>query len=329
MPLRTMTTRIVTGNPARSPDAKVDLTAMAGIDILDEFESWAKSVPVDHFKNPVNKSYGHKPTVYRFGRVVVLEMRTGHYGIEGEQVIETKGFTDQYTTSAEDASTTLTRCALFVPPGSTTGLFFTERQGHDNCGTRVYDSFELHIKEKKIAVGKLKNGNDAHLVLDAPALVLGEAWMEAADLEEVSVIQYTEVSDVASTNPALAEEVIYTSSFKPKRGKRTFPQFIKDSVTGTKEDAIEFLTVVDVDKADDDYEVEVRLGDGVQSRRFLVGKTRTPVMRHVLSADGEPPLKLDAIVEEVGLQSKYYFENHLQLGWGQDWITPVFDLVRD
>src|SRR5699024_7087018 len=143
------------------------------------------------------RRYGHKPTVHRFCRLVVLEMRTGHFGAPGEEVIDVEQHTSKYTTREIDASTVLTRCALFIPPGSKTGLFDTERQGHESCGSRVFSAFDSHINRKQLTVGKTKSNKDALLLLKAPAVVWGDAWIEAADLEEINLVQYTEVSDLA------------------------------------------------------------------------------------------------------------------------------------
>ncbi|WP_426007348.1 hypothetical protein ACPFL9_09800 [Paenarthrobacter sp. NyZ202] len=146
VPRRTMNYQTLIIKESRVKGSEFVLDDVKGINVLDEFESWANGLASDHFKDSAKKSYGTKPTVERRNRLVILTMRTGHYGSEGDWVVNTRTHQKEYSTQDHDAQTIETRCALLVPPNSKLGLFFVEKQGHEGCGGRIAESFHAHLK---------------------------------------------------------------------------------------------------------------------------------------------------------------------------------------
>ncbi|MCZ4151162.1 hypothetical protein BZG21_43020, partial [Escherichia coli] len=196
---RTMTCGRITVKESRITDSEFELDDIQGLDLLEEFSSWASGLPIDHFKDLARQRYGTKPTVDRYSRFTLLSMRTGHFGTAGDLVIDVSSHGTSYETLQNDSSTVETRCGLLVPPNSKIGLFFMEHQGHNACGSRIFSSFEAHLKDKagRTLVGR--KGNPLKLVIDKQTLVSGSAWLERASLEKVSVMKYEKPIDVSDS----------------------------------------------------------------------------------------------------------------------------------
>ncbi|MFC0248443.1 hypothetical protein ACFFIO_08005 [Citricoccus parietis] len=315
MPYRTMTYREVLGNVSHQPKPLLNLSDVKGVDLLHEFESWARSLPDDHFKDSTKKTYGTKPTVIRRNRLVLVEMRTGHYGMAGEKVIDVSNHAGQYETRDDDASTVRTRCAFLLPPGHDRGLFFTERQRHDNCGERVIDSFKAHART--LVAGKSKKGADANLVLETPTVAESEAWLAAANLEDIHIVRYDHQQDVAAESPLRGIPVTYASSIAPVKGNRYLPKRLWTLFREEPDSALAYLGIDDATDEDID-EVRLKVGDGEKSREFIVGKTKTPSIRVVLTPPGEPPLNETALVDTIDETARSYYQRW-QLQYDYAW----------
>jgi hypothetical protein len=223
----------------------------------------------------------------------------------GEQVIDVSNHADQYETRDEDASTVRTRCAFLLPPGHTRGLFFTERQRHDNCGERVLDSFKGHART--LIAGKSKKGADASLVLETPTVVESEAWLEAADLEDIHIVRYEHQQDVASDSPLRGIPVTYASSIAPVKGQRALPRRLWDAFRKEPESALAYLGINEATMEDVD-EVRLKVGDGTKSREFIVGRTKTPSVRILLTSPGEPALNETQLVDKIDETAHSYYQ---------------------
>lgn len=290
------------------------LDDVKGINVLDEFETWAKGLSTDHFKDPVTKSYGTKPSVDRRNRLVMLTMRTGHYGSEGDWVVNTKTHQMEYKTEDHDAQTIETRCALLVPPGSKTALFFVEKQGHEGCGGRVAESFQGHLKSVTSKMTR-SNGKPLEAIVTFKTVVAGDAWLEAAKLRSVTAVANEYTSDIAASSAVKDVPMKFSSTLTPALRTAWLPAWVRDVISDKKVKAaadLGFPGGLDYD------ELIIELGDGDQRKTMVVGKERTPAIRRMLNNYGEPSLSPSALVDRIDEEAKSYYERN-KLGWDYKW----------
>ncbi|QEP08771.1 hypothetical protein [Glutamicibacter sp. ZJUTW] len=317
MPRRTMTFGRITVKESRITDSEFELDDIQGLDLLEEFSSWASGLPIDHFKDLARQRYGTKPTVDRYSRFTLLSMRTGHFGTAGDLVIDVSSHGTSYETLQNDSSTVETRCGLLVPPNSKIGLFFMEHQGHNACGSRIFSSFEAHLKDKagRTLVGR--KGNPLKLVIDKQTLVSGSAWLERASLEKVSVMKYEKPIDVSDS--PVSVPLTYSRTLLPPKGVRWLPKWMKDilfdtSISGSSQ--IGFPTDEEFD------EIVATLSDGEQTKTMVIGKEKSPAIRKLLNDDGQPALDAQMLIHSFDQDAQEYYSSQ-ELDWSYKWTRTT------
>lgn len=298
----------------RRKNSEMDLDAVAGVDILAMFSQWASSLDKAHFKNPTKKHYGTKPGLKIRNRLVVLNMRTGSYGTEGDHVIDTTTHAKSYGTKAEDAQTVETRCAFLVPPGLKIALFFTEKQGHENCGGMVLASFVAHLKTE-IAKIKRPDGKKYSITVDTKTVVEPDAWVASAHMESVTAVMHEYNSDIGDATATRPVSMRYTTTLAPVKGTPFLPDKVRDVIFDKKLQAAADLGFPD-DLAYD--ELIVKLGDGEQSKTMVIDNQKTPAIRVLLNDHGEPHLKLSGLISRIDEEAKDFFERR-QMKWNYAW----------
>ncbi|MDQ0709135.1 hypothetical protein QFZ52_001787 [Arthrobacter woluwensis] len=315
MAQRTMTLQAIRIKASRK-DAFYFLDNVSGVEVLDYFEKWAKSLSPDHFNNHTKQTYGTKPLVERRNRLVVLTMRTGHYGSPGEHVIDTAKHAPQYETKDIDAATVETRCALLVPPGADRGLFFIERVVIEGCGSRVWSSFSEHLKDL-LHTKNADDGRPLRATIQAHTVNELDEWLEGADLESIKATIKSAHKDVADDGDTRGYSFEYTGMLKPTNGTKYFPRWVRDLILkhGIGEAAEIGFPVVE----GSDYEdIAVTVGDGDRHKTFVVGREKTPALKLLLSGHGEQKLTTDRLIEEIDEAAKDYYARHniaYQMGW--------------
>lgn len=275
-----------------------------GLDALEAFERWALNLAPDHFDYPNKKQYGLKPEVERRNRIVILSMRTGHYGNAGDLVVDTGNHETKYKTNEKDAQTILTRCALMVPPHGETALFFIEKQGHEGCGPRIMASFHAHLKVLTESL-PTDSGRPLNAVIKVVTVVAPKEWLAFAEVESVTAVvnQYTnDIADAHSTKPV---PMVLSSTLTAAKGSRWLPRWVRDVLSLKDLDAAADLGFPD----DLDYdELVVTLNDGNQSKTMVIGKDKTPAVRVMLNDDGQAPLEMSEFIDRIDVEASNYFK---------------------
>lgn len=314
MPRRTMTYNSIGIHQTRIKDSNFILDSVQGINVLDEFERWCRGVSTGHFVEPTKHRYGKKPEVERRNRLVLATMRTGHFGSDGNQVVDTSNHTTSYETRSVDAQTIETRCALLIPPNSKTGLFFIERQGHEGCGSRILDSFKAHLTE----LAKLKmnaRGRPLNIVVDDHAIVAGDAWLEMANMRSVTAVQFEMSTDIADEGGPRPVALEYRRMLSAVKGTSWLPTRIRDLIMRNGVRAASMIGFPD----DGDYdELIIELGDGERSKTMVIGREKTPAIRRLLNDDGQPSLKVSAFIDRIDEEARDFYTER-RLSWDYVW----------
>lgn len=298
----------------RKKNSDMVLDDVAGISVLDEFETWAGSLDKSHFKNSTKKHYGTKPKMRRRNRIVVAQMRTGHYGTVGDQVIDTSTHTKAYGTKADDAQTVETRCAFLIPPGSRVGLFFTEKQAFESCGGMLLGSFSAHLKDSAEKI-KRPDGKTYKLKISIETVVEPDAWVATAHMQSVTAIKYEYTKDVGDEHATKSVNMQYATTLQPVKGNPFLPDMVRDMVFDKKLEAAAHLGFPDDLNYD---ELIVKLGDGDQSKTMVIDKQKTPAIRVLLNDHGQSHLKLTELIATIDEEAKTFYERR-KLSWDYSW----------
>lgn len=313
MPRRVMTFGKITIKESRINNSEFDLDDIKGIDLLKEFSTWCGGLPKDHFTDSVKQRYGTKPAVDMYSRFALVTMRTGHFGTDGNLVINTRNHGTRYKTAEEDSSTVETRCGLLVPPKSKVGLFFFEHQGHDSCGSRIFASFDAHLKDKAEKNFPGTKRGSLQLTIKRETLVSGEAWIEAADLEKITALKYDKPTDISED--ILETPLTYSRSIEPPKGTRKLSSILKGRVfDGTVHPTSQLGFPTDEEYDD----LVVSLGDGERSKQMVIGREKSPAIRKMLNDDGQPSLNPQQLISAFEEDAKDFFEG-IDLSWSYGW----------
>jgi hypothetical protein len=313
VPRRVMTFGKITINESRIKDSEFDLDDIRGIDLLEEFSTWCGAVPKSHFTDTVKQTYGTKPVVDRYSRFSVVAMRTGHFGTDGNLVINIRNHGTKYKTDEDDSSTVETRCGLLVPPKSKVGLFFVEHQGHDACGSRIFSSFETHLKDKAERTMSGTRRASMQLVVKRETLVSGEAWIEAADLERITALKYDKPTDISEE--IVETPLTYSRTIEPPKGVRKLSNILKGRVfDGTVHPTSQLGFPTDEEYDD----LVVSLGDGERRKQMVIGREKSPAIRKMLNDDGQQALTTTQLISSFEEDAKDFFEG-LDLSWSYGW----------
>lgn len=158
-------------NPASFAPADLD-----GEDLLDIFETWAKSLNTSDTHNEERQTWVSVAEVVRYAsRVLMLDLRVGAYGEPGDLVdISTGNPVGQI--EDHQAPTGENRAMLFVPERGERAHFLSEESSRGSAGGRILSLFKKHFSQY----------TDQITMVTAP-VTEGEAWREAAKLTEVEV----------------------------------------------------------------------------------------------------------------------------------------------
>lgn len=242
-----------------------------GSDFLDVFDAALTQISSARITDDDKKSYAEIDAWSREGRTIFVTVIVGTYGDTGS-VREVNTGREAHAITPDQAHTLSLRCRLLVPPGGVTALLFVEHGQHRSAATAVLKEIKAYWLAQK-----------PDLTLVTETVVRADAWLSEADLEGITVISYGHESDLADSGiPKTLGDL--RSQIEPPKGQRVFPRAVKDALLSHNVDRAKLLGFRDGDLD----EVRVTLGDGTQSRTFVIDKDRTPAVRYLLSEASEP-----------------------------------------
>lgn len=242
-----------------------------GSDFLDIVDEALRSISSARITDDDRKSYAEIDGWSRRGRTILLNVIVGSYGDTGS-VREVATGLEAHAITPTQAHTVLLRCMWLVPPGGLTALMFVEHGQHRSGATAVLKELRTFWQASK-----------PDLTLLTETVVRADAWLAQADLEGITVISYGHQSDLADAGiPKTLGDL--RSQIDPPKGQRAFPRAVKDALLNRNIDRAKLLGFPQGDLD----EVRVTLGDGAQSRTFVIDKDRTPAVRYLLSESSDP-----------------------------------------
>lgn len=242
-----------------------------GSDFLDVVDAALVQISSARITDDDKKSYAEIDTWSREGRTILVKVIVGTYGDTGSVREVTTGH-EAHAITPDQAHTLSLRCRLLVPPGGLTALMFVEHGQHRSAATALLKEMKAYWIAQK-----------PDLTLVTETVVRADAWLSQAELEGITVISYGHESDLADSGiPKTLGDL--RSQIEPPKGQRAFPRAVKDALLNHNVNRAKLLGF----RESDLDEVRVTLGDGSQSRTFVIGKDRTPAVRYLLSEASEP-----------------------------------------
>lgn len=278
-----------------------------GSDFLDVVDAALAQIASERITDDEKQSYAEIEAWSREGRTIFVKIIVGTYGDTGS-VREVNTGHEAHVITPTQAHTLSLRCRLLVPPGGVTALMFVEHGQHRSAATALLKELKAHWLDQKPS-----------LTLVTETVVRAEAWISHADLEGITVISYGHESDLADSGiPKTLGDL--RSQIAPPKGQRAFPRVVKDALLDRNVNRAKLLGF----REDDLDEVRVTLGDGTQSRTFVIDKGRTPAVRYLLSDVRDPTPDDTKFRHRVSTEALDLFTavgGSWQTGWEQD--TPT------
>lgn len=284
----------------------VPLDDFSPFGLLTMFHEYAGTVDAKHLMDPIKKRYTLITNVHAVGCAVFVDVEFGHYGSVGS----TRNITDhsvEHVRTDDHSATVLTRLAFVVPPKGTEGVFFIEREGTVGGGARVVERF----KDALLA------DYGAYHFFPSETVVEAAAWRKDAELSQIK-------ATARKWRPNLASNALTTSKLPlgtlrqelvPETGVRFFPRWVRDAILNRTLAMTEYLGFDE----DDDVEIVVELVRDEQSKKFVVGKEKTPSVRILLTEDGDPSLDDKAFRYRVFREAENYYTSN-----GYEW-KPLWE----
>ena len=286
-------------NPATYPPAD-----LAGKDLADLFEDWAKQLETKDTLNESRQTWVSVAGVSRYApRVVLLVLTVGAYGEAGELVdIDTA----KSVGSIEEnhAPTGTNRALLFIPERGERAYFFSEESSRGHAGGRIRELFRLYFRETMTTV-----------TMETRPVFESEVWATAAELTEVEVRaegRSVDIADGITVTPGKVSHIV-----RPQRGKR-FPL----SLLKRLEDERTLKRVIAVDELPTDRTVWVTLERDRRRKKFQLGADGTPPIRELLNESSEPPLETDDFVKRCVDRVSGLCERYGE-SWDDSWSRPI------
>lgn len=228
--------------------------------------------------------------------VAVLPAHVGPFGEPGD-ITDTTSNELLYEHDGELANRNLVRACVFtVAPDR--GLLMIEHARAGSLRSKV------ETKLRRLVAAK---GIEATFTFTS--LVRGQSWLEAkAELEALTILRPTTTGDLA--DGLQLKEAQLELKIQPAKGTRAWPKLwplLSDK--GILPD--DFLRVVeggdDLGEVEDSDQVYVTVGDGTQSKTFLLGDEKTPSLREVIPTRSPTGIPTDEELVRWGSEAAQKF----------------------
>lgn len=236
-----------------------------------------------------------------YSSAVLMEVATGSWGDDRRKLVNSKNAVATRDIDPDDASTVGTRSLLITPPGGTTALYFSEREGHFVGGSRAWTAIEAEIR----AAPRLpdRDFNPRRLVPAKTTAVLGEEWLHDVRLRAVSV---TRVRPADTWGTATDEkDLLLEQTLRATGANQLSPRLLRElRKAGSRE---EVASVFRLDGDDEIKTVNITVTDGDREKTYEYESPGTPPLREILNEHGQPVLNDRQFVDHcAGLAETYY-----------------------
>lgn len=243
-------------------------------DLLLLLHGLLKHLPDSALVNVEKKTYAKITELDPVGRRLLVSLECGHFGDPG-RVVDVSNHQETHKHGDNEAHVVVLRALILVPLKSRAALMFVEHGRGRSAGGKLL-----------VAIRKAWMDDYSMHTLHTETITRQDAWLQAAELEGVTATVYGHTRDVADQAiPSKLGDL--NLALKPPKGERTLPRGLWDALAKHKLKRAELLGLPDDLEPD---EVRVQVGDGQQTKMFVLGKETTPPVRYLLTDDGEPAM---------------------------------------
>lgn len=304
MPSRSLAVLKLQYHPRRKPDKLADVAALPdSLDLLDLLHG-VLNLPPAALRSEEKFEDCAVLDIQRFGRVVLADLESGHYGEPGRaKNVDTGTITHAIT---ERESTPVdTRLAAYVPKRGRYALLFLETTVGSKVRARFLD-LTHRVWSKRYP----------EWVLTTTAVVHGHDWIQKAELESVVATIQGWSPDIGDGNQQkkvgnLAHTIV------PVSGDRFLPRRLFERLMDQKLKRGAVLGLPDAQEPD---EVKVQMTYNGQSKTFVLDNARTPPVRIHLSDHGEERLGDALFLRQCDDEAKRFFGAE-KVDWRASWST--------
>ncbi len=278
MPRRTVTVKHLYVHELRKPKSRKDVANFDGFgaDLLVILRGFINGLDEGALIDAQRERYLSTINLHPDGRTLLVEMEVGYYGSRG-RVKNVKTHVVEHEHDAGSAATTDVRFLAVAPPGSQAMLVFVESHGRSVAATHVLPLFHAAWRNKW-------EGDD--LVLKIDTLVETDAWLQRAELEEVSgvVTGYDWGHDRADAGTPKTLGRLHTT-LEPDGAHQYLPRFIWTGLRDRNLDAARVLGLPDGAEVE---ELKVKVAADGKTKTFALDRERQPALSYLLSQQGMP-----------------------------------------
>ncbi len=266
-------------HPRMKPDKFLDVADFngSGADVLVLMRALLAGLPSGAVRDDLKKRYVSIENLDPAGRRLTITADVGLYNTPGS----TKNVDHhvvEHDRGDRSAATVRTRLVMLSPLASTVALLYNERVGQTHAGSAILDLFTKALQTAY-----------PEYVVNIARIFESEAWLAAAQLEEVSAAAYSrEVEPADKGLPTARGRLV--SRFVPLRGTKAFPSWVWARLRAGTLKASDLFAIDDLE---DDVTVTLA-GDG-RRKSFVLGKEKLPSASYLLSESGEQMMETRAL----------------------------------
>ena len=241
-------------------------------DLLHRLHGLFLGIAADALVDDAKKSYAKVIALEPEGRTLLVTLEVGPYGEMGK-VRRVTDHAVQHSHGGDEAHVIEMRALFVVPEKSTSALMFVEHAQGRSSGRKL-------LTLVRDAWMSTFSGHTLH----ASTITRTDAWLEQAQLEAVTAVVYGHETDLADAGlPKSIGDL--TWELRPSKGSRFLPSALWEALRTRR---LERAKVLGIPNGLEPNEIKVQLGDGDQTKTFLIDREGTPAVKYLLCDDGEP-----------------------------------------
>lgn len=287
---------------SRKPDKYLDVASLPdNSDLLHLIYAVWNGLERNTLRDRERQRYCEPESRIAKGRAVAMTAMVGVYG-DPASIRDVDSGTERMSHAGDLTNSFPLRTVALVPKMGTSAFLFIEHVTGVIFGQRFLDELKLVWSQRF-----------PEYTLQAETLTRPDAWLANARLEAVTAEVYKH--DLPLEEKGKSSTVgILTTVLEPPKGAGALPRALLTKLSNGKAKRAKLLGL-----REEPDEVKVKLGDGEQSRTFVLGKDRTPPVRILVSDYGDPMLSQKGFRAWCSKEAAGHF-NTLGVDWEQSFL---------
>lgn len=242
-----------------------------------------------------------EPKPHTVGRTVLFKAEIGSHGDPSSVVDTTTGQVQLDNPYGTLSDVVPQRLVLLVPTNATSAFLAIEHLPGGHLGARFLAAVEAAWAY-----------NYPDWTLNVETLARADAWLKAAELSEVEATVPQHSADIADSD---GHHVVgrLRVQLLPPEGSRYFPKFVHTAIANKELSRARLLGTTE-----EPEEIRITLNDGEQSKKFILGRDRTPPVRLLVSDYWEKMLTDASFRSWCAVEAASYFRE-IGIAWDSKW----------